>query len=85
MDCPRLLFLLVEDRLLLSPHLIDQYTLAVSSTKLCVHTYHSHHPSTARNTCLFSFAGSLALSPREKPGDIAFTHAFVSITVYVEN
>ena len=83
MDCPRHLFLLVEDQFSLSPHLIDLHSLAVSSTKLCAHTPRPF--ITCNNThCLFSYVGT----PRPHKKSLVtwpFTHAFVSITVYVEH
>ena len=45
MSCLRHLFLLVEDRLLPSPRLIDLDLVAISSTKLCVHTYNILNPA----------------------------------------
>ena len=71
-DCLRHLFLLVEDRLLPSPRLIDLYSVAVSSTKLCVYALSSHHLFTTCNIhCLFASVGIFASSPQEKPGDMA--------------
>jgi len=84
MDCPRHLFLLVEDRFLLSPHLIDLHSVAVSSTKLCAHTprlfitcNNTHH--------LFVYLGTVPLPHKKSLVTWRFTHAFVSITVYVEH
>ena len=48
-DCPRLLFLLVEDRLLPSPRLIDLRSVAVSSTKLCVYAPSNYYLFTTCN------------------------------------
>ena len=69
MNGPRHLFLLVEDWLLLSPRLIDLYSVAVSSTKLCVHT-RIPLPIVACNICYpFAFVGTP--TPQEMPGDMA--------------
>ena len=73
-DCPRLLFLLVEDWLSLSPHLIDLYSVAVSSTKLCVHTI-TYLLLAIHFVCPHVLEPSPP-SPQEKPGDMALYPCF---------